>query len=234
MGYSGFIKIERQLKPEQMDDPNLPEKAHRRALAGLARINFLSRADSMLWNQIKPLVRPGERLRLLDVATGSGDLPIRLSLRASGRLQIAGCDVSPTAIAVAQENARRAKAAAQFFELNPLTEPLPAGFDLISASLFLHHLEQSQAISLIRKMADAAKKMILLCDLIRCRAGLGLAYAGTRILTRSKVVHADGVQSVRAAFTPEEALGLAHAAGLDQVKLKRHFPFRFLLTWKKS
>jgi hypothetical protein len=66
---------------------------------------------------------------------------------------------------------------------------------------------------------------------VRCRAGWLAAWAGTRLLTRSPVVHFDGPQSVRAAWTESELRQLARDAGLaeDQTCLERAWPFRMTL-----
>jgi hypothetical protein len=71
-------------------------------------------------------------------------------------------------------------------------------------------------------------------DLTRSRAGLVLVWAACRLLTRSPVVHFDGPVSVRAAFTPREALALAERAGLAGATVVRRRPCRFLLTWGRA
>jgi len=76
--------------------------------------------------------------------------------------------------------------------------------------------------------------MVLINDLVRARSGLILAYVATRLLTSSRVVHADGPQSVRAALTLNEVRALAERAGLDNCSLVRRWPCRFLLTWMRN
>jgi hypothetical protein len=75
---------------------------------------------------------------------------------------------------------------------------------------------------------------VLVNDLRRSRIGLALAHVVTRLLTTSSVVHTDGPLSVRAAFTTQEALALAERAGLTGPTVRRIWPFRWLLTWKRS
>ena len=102
-----------------------------------------------------------------------------------------------------------------FFQLDVFDAPIPNGYDIITCSLFLHHLDEEQAIAVLRKMRDAAGQLALVNDLRRCRSGWLLACAGVRILTRSPTVHVDAQLSVEGAFTPQEALALAHRAGWD-------------------
>ena len=69
-------------------------------------------------------------------------------------------------------------------------------------------------------------------DLARSRAGFALAYLAVYVLTHSDVARVDGPISVRAAFTPEEALRLAQRAGLD-MSVRRCWPRRYNLVWEK-
>ena len=64
-------------------------------------------------------------------------------------------------------------------------------------------------------MASAADVAVGIADLDRSNAGLALAWIGSRVLTRSRVVHFDALASVRAAFTLDEARAMAHEAGLN-------------------
>src|SRR6476469_8228362 len=92
--------------PELMDDPALDPGEHRRALAGLARLNAVSNSAGVLWPPIKRLAKElGRPVRVLDVATGSGDVPRALlarAKRAGVALEAVGCDISPTAVAAAE------------------------------------------------------------------------------------------------------------------------------------
>lgn len=66
-----------------MDQPDLSPAKHRAALAGLSRINWFSRSDAIFWPGIARLATNSPvPLRILDVATGAGDVPIRLWKRA--------------------------------------------------------------------------------------------------------------------------------------------------------
>jgi 2-polyprenyl-3-methyl-5-hydroxy-6-metoxy-1,4-benzoquinol methylase len=230
---------QRRRRPEVMDQPDLPAPRHDGALRGLARLNFWSGSARILWGPLKALARrvPGRPLRVLDLATGAGDLPVRLWRRArrSGlELAVEGCDVSPVAVEHARRRAARAGAGVRFFVHDALHGPALAGYDAAVCSLFLHHLGEDDACLLLRRMADAAGRLVLVNDLERSRAGLALAFVATRLLTRSPVVHTDGPRSVEGAFTREEMLALAERAGLHGATVVRRWPFRLLLSWSKA
>jgi 2-polyprenyl-3-methyl-5-hydroxy-6-metoxy-1,4-benzoquinol methylase len=231
---------QRRREPEVMDQPGLDERRHHQALDGLARINWISASSLILWPPIRALCRARRQrgdprpVRVLDVASGAGDVPIRTWRRARRKgfpLEVAGCDFNPVAVEHARRRAAERRAEVTFFPLDVLTQPLPTGYDVITCSLFLHHLDEDQAVVLLRKMREAAGALALVNDLIRSPAGWWLAYLGSRVLTRSPVVHTDGVLSVEAAFTMPEALELAHRAGWDGTRIHWRWPFRFLLHW---
>ena len=136
--------------------------------------------------------------------------------------------------AMPREGLRSRGAHVRFFVLDALNGDLPTGYDVVSCSLFLHHLEEPDAILLLNRMATAARHLVLIDDLIRSRWGYLLALVGCHMLSGSHVVHVDGPTSVAAAFTPSEILALAKRAGLRGATLTRHWPQRFLLTWKAS
>ena len=227
---------ERHRIPELMDAPALDPAEHRRALAGLARINRFSRSAAALWPTIRKLARENaERtLRVLDVATGSGDVPLSLAHKAHSvgltSLEFHGCDISPVAI----QSAAAAGRDASFFQHDVIRDPLPTGFDVVTCSLFLHHLSEDDAITLFRRMKGAATRLVLVNDLSRSRFNYAAVWVACRLLSRSPVVRFDGPASVRSAFTPGEAIALAEKAGLNGATVGRRFPCRFLMMWRRG
>jgi SAM-dependent methyltransferase len=232
------VLTRRHCQPELMDDPVLDERRHRAALRGLARINAWSGSDRILWSALLPLVQvAGAPLRVLDVATGSGDVPLALwrrARRAGASMTVHGCDVSPRAVECATERAKSQEAPLHFFVCDAVADALPGNYDVLTCSLFLHHLEESQAEGLLVRMTRAARRMVIIQDLVRCRGGYWLARCGTRLLSASDVVHCDGPRSVESAFTLGEVAELARRVGLDRVTLSSHWPFRYRLVWRRE
>jgi SAM-dependent methyltransferase len=229
---------QRHCVPEIMDQPGLDPRRHAHALRGLARINFWSGSARILWPALSGLARRlhPRRPRVLDLASGGGDIPLRLwrrAHRAGLELEVEGCDVSPVALEYARDRAERAGAPVRFFSLDLLRDPIPPGYDAVTCSLFLHHLDEDQARDLLRGMAGAARQLVLVNDLVRCWAGLALAHLATRLLTTSSVVHTDGPRSVARAFKRAEVRALAEQAGLGGAVVRRCWPFRYLLSWSR-
>ena len=178
-------------------------------------------------------MRPDGPIRILDLATGGGDVPIRLARLARRRgldVRIDGGDLSPTAVDFAREAARRAGVDVGFFRLDALNEPLPEGYNVMMCSLFLHHLSEDDAAGLLGKMAGSART-VLVNDLARSRVGYWLAQSACRVASCSPIVHHDGPASVASAFRLAEVRELATRAGLAGARVEPRWPWRFLLSW---
>jgi 2-polyprenyl-3-methyl-5-hydroxy-6-metoxy-1,4-benzoquinol methylase len=229
---------QRRLQPEIMDQPGLDPGQHRQALHGLRRINFWSGSAGILWRPLSVLAREvaPRPLRVLDLASGGGDVPIRLwhkARRAGLNLSLEGCDVSPVAVEFATEQARQRGAGIRFFVADTLSDSFSVGYDVIVNSLFLHHLREEVAVSLLRKAGQAAPA-VLVNDLRRSWTGLLAARVVTRLLSLSHVVHVDGPRSVEGAYTMEEVRHLAECAGLHGATIQPRWPYRFLLSWRRA
>lgn len=235
---SGSLMLERrELVGELMDDPALAPQVHHAALHGLEKINRVSRTAAVLWPRIERILSssPNEHPSLLDVACGGGDLAIALSQRSRRcgfTLQVHGCDISETALQYASTVAARAGERVEFFRADVAAGSLPRHYTFITCTLFLHHLTNAGIAALLRMLGGHCDHL-LVSDLIRSRAGYVLAWAGTKLLSRSPIVHEDGLRSVRAALTLHEVRELAMEAGLGDARFERHWPQRFLMTWSR-
>jgi 2-polyprenyl-3-methyl-5-hydroxy-6-metoxy-1,4-benzoquinol methylase len=229
----------RILEPEEIDDPELAQDQLYGALHGLTRINFLSASAASVWSPIRRLAKrlKTTHLRILDIATGAGDIPVALwrkGKRAGLKLEILGVDISERALDFARERGAVCGEDVQFRQLDVFADEIPPGYDVLVSSLFLHHLQDEQAGKLLAGMAHAANHLVLINDLRRGRYGLMLAYLAGRLLTSSPVVRIDAIRSVRAAFSLEEVGAMAESAGMQGADIRRRWPARYLLAWEKN
>ena len=224
----------RDRQPEVMDQPGLALSEHEQALSGLSRINFFSATAG---SYLRPLRGLGSPLRVLDIACGGGDVVRRLArygARHDLGWHVGGCDLSPVAVEHARRSAAAERVAVDYFVHDALATPPPGEYDAIICSLFLHHLDEQPAVRLLELLAGTSGvRAIFLSDLNRSLLGLGLAHAACRLLSTSPVVHTDGPLSVRAAFTPAEAAAVAEKAGLRGATLRRCWPCRWMLSWRR-
>ncbi len=230
---------ERRREPEEMDDPALDARVHEEGMRGLARANRVSNTAAVLWRAMAshmPL-GAGRPLRLLDVASGTGDVAIRIAqlARRTGReVEVHLCDRSPRALALAAQRGERAAVPVWTYARDVLAAPLPGVFDVVTCALFLHHLDEPEAVEALTKMRAATGRLLLVSDLRRSAVGLVMTVVGTRLLSRSRVFRDDGIRSIHAAYTLAEAQALAHSAALDRASIRPYWPARFLLAWRRA
>lgn len=221
-----------------MDDPHLDIRSHSEALQGLARLNMCSASSQIIWAPIEKLSKQlDRRIRVLDIATGSGDILREVRKKAHNQqlsIELVGSDVSATALKLAKSFSETCSDSIDYIELNALVDSIPDNFDVLTCSLFLHHLDPPQVVHLLRKMSEAAKNLIIINDLVRSEFSLVTVWIATRLLTRSPIVHFDGPASVRAAYTVEEMKKMATDAGLVGAHINYVFPCRMTLIWRRS
>jgi SAM-dependent methyltransferase len=118
-----------------------------------------------------------------------------------------------------------------------LALPFPdCSFDLVSCSLFAHHLEPDDLARFAAEALRVTRCAMLINDLVRHPMHLALVYAGFPLM-RSYVSRVDGLASVRRAYVPDEMQRILSAAATPtpRVEISRHFLFRMgVIAWKKS
>ena len=233
-------------EPELMDDPSLSAAEHLAALDALGRINILSRTASQLAAAIGRVAvgaaaSPDRPFRIVDIACGGGDVTVALANglsrpryhRSLGPVAVTGIDVSRRAIDRAAALAGRGTCNVDFAVHDVVAEGCPP-CDVATSSLFLHHLDDGAAEAVLRGMAAAARLGVVVSDLVRSGAGLALAVAATTFICRSRVARVDGPLSVRAARTVAEYRDLCEQAGLTGAVVRRSWPERVVIEWKRD
>lgn len=253
-----FWSIPRTRQSELMDDPALPTADHMHALDALARINMLSLTSSQV---VRAIVRMRARHRptlsarrharrehqpfhVVDVACGGGDVTAAVARRLSRRLpaiaagrpavHVTGLDKSPRAVARAERHSHRRTGAAHVsFNVHDILADACPPCDIATVSLFLHHLDDDDAVQVLTSLRCAARIGVVASDLLRTATGLALAVVGTALLSRSRVARVDGPLSVRAARTPREYRTLLDRAGLHGATIRWAWPERAIIVWTR-
>jgi hypothetical protein len=107
-------------------------------------------------------------------------------------------------------------------------------FDLVSCSLFAHHLEPAELGQFIGEGLRVSRRAVLINDLVRHPLHLALVYAGFPLM-RSYVSRVDGLASVRRAYVPDEMrrILLSAARPPARIEISRNFLFRMgVIAWK--
>jgi hypothetical protein len=216
---------------ELLDQPDHDEAELAQSLAHVAAVNRWLGGERALLRALAPRLRPG--LRVLDVGTGSGDLPIAV-VRAARRRGLA---IRLTAAELhAQTRAIAARRCRDFPEIEVVSgDALALGypddaFDVALFSLVMHHFEDDAARAALREAARVAP-VVIVNELHRTRAN----HAGARLLAGTlwrgnRITRHDGPLSVLRAYLPAELRALAAGAGLRVLELRRRWFYRIVLV----
>lgn len=175
---------------------------------------------------------------VLDLGTGNGTVLRRLvrwarDVGGPGWWGV-GLDLHPDVVRAAAR--ARADEGPTLVRGDALDLPFRDGtFDVVTCTLTLHHFDEAGGRALLAEAARVSRAMILVSDLERCVP----AWLGARLLAATwwrgnRLTRHDGPLSVRRSFTPDELEGLGREAGLEDVRVHRHIPFRLVLAARPS
>jgi 2-polyprenyl-3-methyl-5-hydroxy-6-metoxy-1,4-benzoquinol methylase len=213
-----------------MDGPGLQDPAlQARVLADLARVNRLTRTHAPVLQFLRQAwsrVPPGQRVSVLDVGCGQGDL-LRaiwaLGTQLGRPLRLTGLDLHP-------DSTRAALAATpQAMRIRYVTSDVfayrPPPTDYIVHAQLAHHMTDAQLVELLRWQHRHAERGWCVADLRRS----WLPYLGFRWLARlagwHPVVRLDGTLSIARSCTPHEWRALLQQAGVAG-SVHSQVPFR--------
>jgi ubiquinone/menaquinone biosynthesis C-methylase UbiE len=105
-----------------------------------------------------------------------------------------------------------------------------AEFDYVICSLFTHHLLDEQVVQVLGEMSRVARRRIFVIDLHRHPVAYFLYTTLGKLILHNRLVRHDGALSILRGFKSEELLELAQRAGLRDIYVERHFPYRLVLS----
>ena len=168
-------------------------------------------------------------LSFLDVAAASADN----ALYARERLAKDGVLLSVTVMDRAITHLARSANGIPAVVADALRLPFASqAFDVVGSSLFMHHLQPGEAVSLMRESSRVARHAVIINDLRRHPVHWLAAYVGAP-LYRSRITRHDAPASVRRAYTAAEIAGLAKDAGASRIDIANHYFFRMgVILWR--
>ncbi len=220
---------------EWMDTETVTPADFAACLADLAVVNTLTRARPPTVAFLRRVARglpAGQRLSVLDVGFGEGDMLRRLARWGARRglaLDLAGVDLNPASTAAARaatpDGMRIAYRTGDVFD-----EP-PGRHDVVISSLFTHHLPDAEVVRFLAWMERTARRGWFVNDLHRHV----VAHDGFKLLSHvagwHRFVQHDGPVSVARSFRRRDWDGLLRAAGLAGVaRVRWHMPFRYCVS----
>jgi SAM-dependent methyltransferase len=225
--------VNRSHDKEMMDMPGQPKELLEDDLRNLRMINRrLGNYRSVVrgldaWAGAQRI----DRFSLLDIGTGSGDIPAviaRWARRKGMAAEISALEPEPVTAAQAAIQTR-AFPEITIVQGDGMAPPFrAASFDVVLASQLLHHFSEENIVVLLRTWSKLARRAIIVSDLVRHP----LAYYGirllTRLFTRNPMTRFDAPLSVKRAFTLAEWRALFNEANVGPVQIFSAFPFRVM------
>ena len=176
---------------------------------------------------------PERPVTILDLATGSADIPVnvvRWARRQGRTVDITASDYSPDILAIA---ARRVTGYPNIHLLQCDARDVPfadASFDIVLCSLALHHFAPPDAVRVLAEMNRVSRVGFIVNDLARSRPGYIGAWLVGRLGTRNRITRHDAPLSALRAYTPDELETLFDMAGVTDVEIRSSPWFRMSAT----
>jgi hypothetical protein len=161
------------------------------------------------------------------VGCASADLPAYFLERLGGPVLAVGMDVRVLHLRDAPPTVRRAVGDAR---VPPFAD---LAFDVVTASLVLHHFDEGELAGLLRGLYRLAARALVISDLRRATVPLLFGRLAFPLLFRSRVSVHDGLVSIRRGFSPDELQRVFEEADLPHVRLRRCFPYRLLAVARR-
>jgi len=228
---------QRSTAPEYMDHATVDGAEVAMALNEIAYVNRFLGGINATRAALKRLLATGNphSLSLLDMGTGSADIPIALVRWARRRgidIDITAVDFNPVICEVArQRTAAYREITVREADVFTLTDTKT--FDVVHGAMFLHHFPQPQAAALLRIMYNLCRHGIIVNDLHRHPlAYYSITWLG-RLLSLSPMFQHDGPISVLRGFQQAELEALGKISGLAHVEIAWCWPFRYIMTARK-
>ena len=211
---------------EMMDRTQPVSSELERDLQRLRQLNRWFGSYRLVLHFMRRWIKPGARLRVVDLATGSGDIPrllVDFARNIGTHIEVDAVDRQSATL----EIARKLSAGypeISFHEADILGWHCAQDYDIALCSLVLHHFSDADAVNLLRRCRELSKRFVLLSDLRRgflLRAGVHVL---TAVVFREAMTRFDARLSARRAFSFSEMRQLAIRGGWENLGHKK---FRF-------
>ena len=200
---------------EMMDRPQPVSTELERDLERIRQLNRWFGSYRLICHFVRRWIKSGDTMRIVDLATGSGDIPrliVHYARKIGAKVEIDALDRQSATL----EIARKLSAAypeISYHGTNILDWSPAEAYDIVLCTLVLHHFSDEDAVSVLRSCRESSRNFVLVSDL---RRGF-LATAGVHLLTalifRESMTRYDARLSAERAFSFSELRKLAVRAG---------------------
>ena len=183
-------------------------------LRNLRQLNRYFGSHALIRRFLERWFKPGERIRVLDLATGSGDIPrlvVDFARKIGAIATVDAIDQQASTLEIARG------LSGNYPEINFIQGNILAfeaePYDLVLCTLALHHFAEDAAIRLLQRCRLLSKRWVLVSDLQRGFVATAGVYLLTTLIFREPMTQVDARLSAQRAFSFKEFRALAERAG---------------------
>src|SRR6266853_3955110 len=154
---------------ELMDRPQPVSAELENDLENIRELNRWFGSYALMSLFLSRWIKPGARLRIVDLATGSGDIPrlvAEYGRKVGAQLRIDALDRQSATLEIARKLSARYPEIT-FVEGNVLEWDAAEPYDLVFCTLALHHFSDDDAVRLLQRCRELSRKSVLVSDLHR-------------------------------------------------------------------
>jgi 2-polyprenyl-3-methyl-5-hydroxy-6-metoxy-1,4-benzoquinol methylase len=218
--------------PELMDRPQPVTRELERDLANIRSLNRWFGSYRQVRHFLDRWLKPNDKARILDVSTGSGDIPrLIVDFARSGNLsvQIEAIDQQASTIEIARRLSNDYPEI-EFFCANLFAWKPSEPYDIVLCSLTLHHFSEDDAVRVLQKCREFTREHVLVADLRRSLWLTFGVYLVTATVYHEAMTKTDARLSAARAFSFVELRELARRAGWKNFGLLK-FPVGRQVVW---
>jgi 2-polyprenyl-3-methyl-5-hydroxy-6-metoxy-1,4-benzoquinol methylase len=227
--------LKRSFDPAELELMDRPQPVTRELESDLRNLRQLNRyfgSYKLVRRFATRWIKSGDRLRVVDLATGSGDLPRLIAGHArnvGAKIDIVALDRQEATLEIARKlSAGYPEISFQSGDILNWQPEQP--FDIVLCTLVLHHFSEEDAVRVLQRCRELTRKCVLVSDLRRgMLASLGV-YLLTALIFRDPMTKYDGRLSAARAFSFSELNALARDAGWTNFGYGK-FPFARQAIW---
>jgi 2-polyprenyl-3-methyl-5-hydroxy-6-metoxy-1,4-benzoquinol methylase len=219
-------------EPELMDRPQPVSAELAQDLENLRQLNRWFGSHRLILHFMRRWIKRGEQLRIVDLATGSGDIPrliVDLARERGAKVEIDALDRQSATLEIARRLSTDYPEIS-FIEANLLEFNPPQPYDIVLCSLVLHHFGNDDAVRVLRQCRELSRKFVLVSDLRRGWLATVGVYLLTALIFRESMTKYDGRLSAARSFSFREMDELARKAGWGEFG-HRNFRFARQAIW---
>jgi len=209
-----------------MDRPQLVSSELEKDLRNIRQLNRFFGSHRLVLHFLRRWIKPGDHVRIVDLATGSGDIPrliVDYAQKIGAKVEVDALDRQSATLEIARKLSGNYPEIS-YIDANILEWQPADPYDIVLCSLALHHFSDEDAVRLLRRCRELSQKFVLVSDLRRGLLATIGVYLLTALIFREPMTRYDGRVSAARAFSFAELDDLAGRAGWRNFQHKKfHF-----------